>query len=98
MRFNLIDLLFMDACIMIGVIVGALLSPYRHGPLRLAAMVLSAVCTYLALVYPFYRGLGATRCFFLGARVAGDVIRRDFTSAATGRVSSFDVPFATVSL
>ncbi len=53
MRFNLIDVLFMDACIIIGVIVGALLSSHRHGPTRLVAMGLGAVCMYLALVYPF---------------------------------------------
>ena len=57
MRFNLIDVLLMDACIIIGIIVGALLSSHRHGPPRLVAMGLGAVCMYLALVYPFYRGL-----------------------------------------
>jgi hypothetical protein len=56
MRFNLIDVLFMDACIIIGMIVGALLSSHRHGPPRLVAMGLGAVCMYLAVVYPFYRG------------------------------------------
>ena len=57
MRFNLIDVLFMDACIIIGVIGGALLSSHRYGPPRLVAMGLGAVCMYLALVYPFNRGL-----------------------------------------
>jgi hypothetical protein len=85
----MIDVLFMDACIIIGIIVGALLPSNRHGPPRLVAMGLGAVCMYLALVYPFYRGLRRyPMLLFVGARVAGDVIRRDFTSAATGLVSA----------
>ena len=52
----MIDVLFMDACINIGVIVGALLSSHRDGLPRLVAMGLGAGCVYLAFVYPFYRG------------------------------------------
>ena len=60
MRFNLIDVLFMDGCIIIGTIAGALLTSHRQGPLRLVAMGLGSVCVYVALVYPFYRGF---RCY-----------------------------------
>ena len=34
MRFNMIDVLFMDACIIVGVIVGALLTSDPDGPAR----------------------------------------------------------------
>ncbi len=56
MRFDLIDVLFMYACIIIGSIVGALLSSHLPGCPRKVAMVLGGPCLYLALVYPFYRG------------------------------------------
>jgi len=56
MRFNLIDVLFIQACSMIGMIVGALLTFHQHGLPRLVAMALGAAGVYLALVYPFYRG------------------------------------------
>jgi hypothetical protein len=57
MRFNLIDVFFMFACEAIGMVVGQLLCPHLPGYVRPIAMPLGALCMYLALMYPFYRGL-----------------------------------------
>src|SRR5262245_57409363 len=57
MRFNLLDLFFLIACEAIGMVVGKLLSPHLPGYFRPIAMPFGAICLYLALIYPFYRGL-----------------------------------------
>ncbi len=57
MRFNLIDLFFAVACGLIGVVIGLSLSRQLPWYLRPVAVPLSGLCIYLALVYPFYRGL-----------------------------------------
>jgi hypothetical protein len=57
MRFNLIDVLFMVVCLTIGTIVGLSLSSHLPGYLRPVAPPLGGLCLYLALIYPFYRGL-----------------------------------------
>ena len=57
MRYGLIDVLFMFACVAIGTVVGLSLSIHLPGYLRPAAGPLGAICLYLALMYPFYRGL-----------------------------------------
>src|SRR5262249_33641110 len=57
MRFNLLDVFFAIACLVIGAVIGRALSFYLPGYFRPVAEPLGAVCTSLALVYPFYRGL-----------------------------------------
>ena len=57
MRFNLIDLLFAIVSIAIGAVLGEWLASGTSALLRAIAMVFGGVCLYLALIYPFYRGL-----------------------------------------
>jgi hypothetical protein len=57
MRFNLLDLLFAYACTAIGTLIGLSLSSDLPRYSRLVAAALGAVSVYLALIYPFYRGL-----------------------------------------
>lgn len=57
MRFNLIDLLFATVSIAIGAVLGESLARGASTHLRAMAMILGGVGVYLALVYPFYRGL-----------------------------------------
>jgi hypothetical protein len=56
-RFGLIDVLFAQVCFGIGMVVGWLLSSHLAGYFRLAEGALCGLCLYLALIYPFYRGL-----------------------------------------
>jgi hypothetical protein len=55
--FNLIDLLFVVACIAIGAPLGRFLASGLPEDFRSGAGLVGAVGTYLVLVYPFYRGL-----------------------------------------
>ena len=57
MRFGLIDLLFAIACITIGMVLGQTVAPGLPASVRPVAGPVAGVCIYLALVYPFYRGL-----------------------------------------
>ena len=57
MRFNLIDLLFATVSMAIGAVLGKSLALGAPSHLRAIAMVFGGVCVYLALIYPFYRGL-----------------------------------------
>jgi hypothetical protein len=57
MRFNLIDLFFAIACGLIGVLIGRSLSSQLPWYFRPVAPPLGGLCMYVALVYPFYRGL-----------------------------------------
>ena len=57
MRIGLIDQLFMIATIVIGALLGRLLAPHVSQPLQLLVQALCVASLYLALMYPFYRGL-----------------------------------------
>jgi len=57
MRFGLIDVLFLSASLTIGLVIGLSLSPRLPGYIRPIAVPLAGLSMYLALVYPFYRGL-----------------------------------------
>ena len=57
MRFGLIDLLFAIASIAIGAVLGRLLVTELPAQLQPIAGTLGGICIYLALIYPFYRGL-----------------------------------------
>jgi hypothetical protein len=57
MRYGLIDLLFLIACMATGMALGPAIVPDLPTPVRALAGPVSVVCLYLLLVYPFYRGL-----------------------------------------
>ena len=57
MRFSLIDLLFAIASLVIGGVLGSLLISGLSTHHRPIAAAFGGICVYLALIYPFYRGL-----------------------------------------
>jgi hypothetical protein len=57
MRYGLFDLLFMIACISVGMLGGLNLASEFSKRVQLVAGISSALFVYLGLVYPFYRGL-----------------------------------------
>ena len=57
MRFGLIDLLFVIACMAVGMLLGHALAPDLPTFCRPFAGPVAVVCLFLLLVYPFYRGL-----------------------------------------
>jgi hypothetical protein len=57
MRFNLLDLFFESACLLIGTILGCQLPSYLPRYLRWVTPLVGAVGVYFALIYPFRRGL-----------------------------------------
>ena len=57
MRLGLIDLLFAIGCVAIGMVAGQLVASELPAGFRPIAGPVAGICLYLALIYPFYRGL-----------------------------------------
>ena len=56
-RYSLIDMLFVFACEAIGIVTGLSLFSNRPRYFGVVAGIGFSLCLYLALIYPFYRGL-----------------------------------------
>ena len=57
MRYGLIDLFFMCACTATGLVGGMILTADFSPRVRVVVGIAGALCLYLVLIYPFYRGL-----------------------------------------
>jgi hypothetical protein len=57
MRFGLIDVIFLSACLLIGVLLGLPVSIHLPRSVRVLPLVIGGIGVYAALIYPFYRSL-----------------------------------------